>query len=115
MHEYSIVQSLMGHIEAHARQHRAVAVRRVFVRIGELSGVQPDLLQTAYDLIRERSLCADAPLEITPVEARWECPECGRPVTRGLVLRCEACGRPARLVAGDEIMLDKIELEVGDV
>jgi hydrogenase nickel incorporation protein HypA/HybF len=115
VHEYSVVQSLMAHVEAHARQHHAVAVRRVFVRIGELSGVEPDLLQTAYDLIKERSLCAEAPLEISSVEARWECRECGRPVARGLVLRCETCGLPARLVAGDEIMLDRVELEVGDV
>jgi hydrogenase nickel incorporation protein HypA/HybF len=115
MHEYSIVQSLMAHVEAHARQHRALSVRRVVVRIGELSGVEPDLLQTAYDLIRERSLCAEAPLDISTVEARWECRQCGRPVARGLVLKCEACGAPARLVAGDEIVLDRIELEVGDV
>jgi hydrogenase nickel incorporation protein HypA/HybF len=115
VHEYSIVQSLMAHIESHARQHRAVAVRRVAVRIGELSGVEPDLLQTAYDLVREGSLCAEAPLEITAVEARWECRQCGRPVERGQVLKCEACGAPARLASGDEIVLDRIELEVGDV
>jgi hydrogenase nickel incorporation protein HypA/HybF len=115
VHEYSIVQSLMAHIEAHARQHQAVAVRRVTVRIGELSGVEPDLLQTAYDLLKERSLCAEAPLDITTVESRWECRQCGRPVARGLVLRCDACGAPARLVAGDEIVLERIELEVGDV
>jgi len=115
MHEYSIVQSLMAHIEAHARRHGAVAVRRVVVRIGELSGVEPDLLQTAYDLVRERSVCAEAPLEITAVEARWECRQCGRPVGRGQVLACEVCGAPARLAAGDEIVLERMELEVGDV
>ena len=31
---------------------------------------------------------------------------------RGQVLRCSACGSPARLAGGDEIMLDRIELEV---
>jgi hydrogenase nickel incorporation protein HypA/HybF len=115
VHEYSIVQSLMAHVEAHARQHRALAVRRVVVRIGELSGVEPGLLQTAYDLVKEHGLCAEAPLDVSTVEARWECRQCGRPVARGLILKCEACGAPARLVAGDEIMLDRIELEVGDV
>jgi len=115
MHEYSIVQSLMAHIEAHAREHRAVAVHRVAVRIGELSGVEPDLLRTAYDLIKERTLCAEAPLDITTVQARWACRSCGTPVEQGLALRCPDCGSPARLVAGDEILLDRMELEVADV
>jgi hydrogenase nickel incorporation protein HypA/HybF len=108
MHEYSIVQSLMAHIEAQAREHHAVAVHRVAVRIGELSGVEPELLRTAYDLIKERTLCA-------AVEAKWACRSCGSPVPPGLALRCPECHSPARLVAGDEILLDRIELEVADV
>jgi hypothetical protein len=28
------------------------------------------------------------------------------------VLKCDACGSPARLAEGDEIMLDRIEMEV---
>jgi len=115
MHEYSIVQSLMAHIEAHAREHKAIAVHRVSVRIGELSGVEPELLRTAYDLVKERTLCADAPLDITAVGARWACRSCGSPVEQGLALRCRECGSPARLVEGDEILLDRIELEVADV
>jgi hydrogenase nickel incorporation protein HypA/HybF len=115
MHEYSIVQSLMEQIDVHARQHGAVAVHRVSIRIGELSGVEPDLLRSAYELVREHTLCAGAPLEITPVAAAWGCRACGTPLAAGAVLRCAACGAPARLVAGDEIVLDRIELEVGDV
>lgn len=115
MHEYSIVQSLMEHIETHARRHGAIAVHRVSVRIGELSGVEPDLLRSAYDLVRERTLCAGAPLEITPVAAVWACRSCATPLPAGAALRCAACGAPGRLVAGGEIMLDRIELEVGDV
>jgi len=30
-------------------------------------------------------------------------------------MRCNACNSAARLAAGDEIMLDRIELEVPDV
>jgi len=115
MHEYSIVQSLMGHIEAQAREHGAIAVRHVAVRIGELSGVDPELLRSAYDLMRERSICAAAPLSVTPVAARWACRQCGASVAAGGPLRCPACGAPARLVSGDEILLERLELEVPDV
>ena len=33
-------------------------------------------------------------------------------ITPGRLLRCDICDRPARLAEGDEIMLDRIEMEV---
>jgi hydrogenase nickel incorporation protein HypA/HybF len=115
MHEYSIVQALMGQVERQAARHGATAVRRLEVRIGELSGVEVELLKTAYEMVRERTICDGASLEITSVPARWECRSCGRAIAPGAALRCQDCGSVARLAAGDEIMLDRIELEVGDV
>jgi hypothetical protein len=46
------------------------------------------------------------------VAARWSCPGCGRPIASGEILRCPDCLRPARLEAGDEILLEQIEMEV---
>ncbi|MCL4812757.1 MAG: hydrogenase maturation nickel metallochaperone HypA [Vicinamibacteraceae bacterium] len=115
MHEYSIATSLMGHIERQARAHGATRVARVYVRIGELSGVEPDLLQTAYEILREGTLCDGAPLDIARVSVAWQCAGCGRPIAPGETLVCGDCGQPARLVAGDDITLDRLELEVPDV
>lgn len=115
MHEYSIVQALIERIEEQARAHGASAVSRVSVRIGEMSGVEPDLLKTAFDLVREKTICDAATLHITRVAARWVCRACGQEVAAGGVLRCERCGAAARLAAGDEILLEQLELEVADV
>jgi len=112
MHEYSIVQALLGRVADEARRHGARSVHRLTVTVGELSGVETALLATAYDIFRERTICAGAPLEIRTVKARWECPSCGRARPRGAVLSCAACGHPARLVEGDEIVLERVELEV---
>jgi hydrogenase nickel incorporation protein HypA/HybF len=112
MHEYSILCALFERVEEAARAHQASAVRRVRVRIGALAGVEPELLRSAYSLLRERSICQDAELEICTVEARWECARCARCLTPGGILRCPACGAPARLVGGDEIILDQIAMEV---
>lgn len=112
MHEYSIVQSLLGQVARHARTHGATAVHRLHVSIGELSGVEVPLLETAYATFRERTVCAGAELEVHPVAATWSCPDCGLPIPRGTALRCSDCGRPARLTRGDEIVLDRIEMEV---
>jgi hydrogenase nickel incorporation protein HypA/HybF len=112
MHEYSIVQALVERVGVEARARGATAVHRLSVRVGELSGVDPALLTTAYDTFRERTICEGAQLDLQIVPARWECPECGQVMASGEVLTCRECQLPARLSQGDEIMLDRIELEV---
>ncbi len=112
MHEYSLVQALMDRVEQEARARNATAVHRLSVRIGSLAGVEKDLLRSAYELCREGTVCAGAELLIEPVEARWACGGCGRTVAPGEILTCPDCGSPARLAAGDEIVLDRIEMEV---
>lgn len=112
MHEASLVQALLDRVTELAREHRATAVHRVVVRLGTLSGVEPELLAIAYDTFRASTVCARAALEIGRVEARWECPGCGRVFAAGEALACARCGRPARLAQGDELMLDKVEMEV---
>lgn len=115
MHEYSIVQALMEQVRAEAAIHRAARVGRIHVSIGELSGVEPDLLQLAFDTFREQTICATAELALRRVAVRWACRSCGRALQRGAVLRCEICGEPGKLVQGDEIILDRLEMEVLDV
>jgi hydrogenase nickel incorporation protein HypA/HybF len=112
MHEYSIVQALVERVAAEARARHAVAVHRLSVRVGELSGVDVGLLATAYETFRERTVCERAELEVQTIPARWECPGCRRALPRGERLVCPACAVPARLVAGDEILLERVELEV---
>jgi hydrogenase nickel insertion protein HypA len=112
MHEYSIVQALVDRVDAEARARKATAVHRLSVRIGELSGVDMDLLTTAYATFRERTICERAELDLQFVPARWECPNCGDLIRRGEVLTCPSCAVPARLAQGDEILLDRIEMEV---
>jgi hydrogenase nickel incorporation protein HypA/HybF len=113
MHEYSLVQSLVGRVEAEAAKRGAVAIHRLTVRIGELSGVDPELFQTAYDTFREGTICAAAPLTLERVAATWSCPRCGARIARGAALRCPTCDVPARLdEGGDALMLNGIEMEV---
>jgi hydrogenase nickel insertion protein HypA len=115
VHEYSIVQALLERVEAEAHARGASSVHRLHVRIGEASGVEIDLLRTAYGVFRERTLCEKADMTIVPVPVRWECPRCVAPIPAGSILRCPECSEPARLSQGDEIILDRIEMEVANV
>ena len=111
MHEYSIVQALMSQVEAEARKHGAIAIDKIELKIGELAGVEVDLLRTAFETFRERSICARAELEIEVVPATWSCPTCKDLFAAGARLQCTECGEPARLSSGDEIVLQRIEME----
>jgi hydrogenase nickel incorporation protein HypA/HybF len=113
VHEYSIASSLLRMAEEQAAKRGADRVVGLELRIGELAGVELDLLETAWTLVRERSCCEGVDLAVTKVEARWECSGCGAGIARGGLLACPGCGAAARLVAGDELVLDRIEMEVG--
>ncbi|MHB0970723.1 MAG: hydrogenase maturation nickel metallochaperone HypA [Thermoanaerobaculia bacterium] len=115
IHEYSIVDALLRKIEAEARAHGATSVTRVELRIGELAGVERDLLGFAFEAYREGTVCAGATLQIHPVAARWECPACGTGRKDAASLRCPACDKPLRLAEGDDIILERLEMEVPDV
>jgi hydrogenase nickel incorporation protein HypA/HybF len=111
MHEYSIVQSLVDAVEKSVRSSNAL-VHRIEVRIGELSGVDAGLLATAYEVFREGTCCQNATMTIERVPARWQCQSCSRAIAQGAILRCPSCLEPAQLASGDEIILQRIELEV---
>ena len=112
MHEYSIVQAMFDQIGGLVRAHHAIAVRRVRVRLGRLAGVDPALLRTAYGVFRERTICDAAPLEIDEVDPIWTCVAGHGAIAPGAGLACPACGGRVRMAAGDEIVLDALDLEV---
>ena len=115
MHEYSIVSSLVDRVQQIAGAHPGAIVRRLHVRIGELADVGTELLRTAFDTLRARNVCDGAELAIQSVPADWRCPDCRRAIPVGRPLRCPRCRKAARLVAGDDIILDRVEMEVPDV
>jgi hydrogenase nickel incorporation protein HypA/HybF len=113
MHEYAIVSSLLERVQREARRHPGAIVRKLHVRIGELAGVEIELFRTAFETFRARTICEGSDLAIDRIAAKWQCPSCGKAIAPPV--RCEVCRSAARLAAGDEIMLDRIELEVPDV
>jgi hydrogenase nickel incorporation protein HypA/HybF len=113
MHEYSLVQALLSRIGDEARRRQALRVHAVKVRLGELSGVEPELFATAWEMARAGTACEAAELRLDRVPAVWSCPRCRRVFAAGDVLRCGDCRVPAELSeGGDALTLDSIEMEV---
>lgn len=112
MHEISVAAALLRMVERNAHVQRAARVVRVHVRVGEQCGVEPELLRSAWERVCEGSAAAGAALALTAVPLRFECRACDQPLAPGADLRCPACGGPADLASGLELLLERIELEV---
>ena len=116
MHELSVCQSLLEQVEQVAADHGAERVERIRVRIGPLSGVEADLLASAYSIAAAGTIAEGAVLDIEPAPVRVHCMTCGAETdaTPNRLL-CGACGDwHTRLVSGDELLLASLELSVPD-
>ena len=112
MHELSVCLALIEQVEKVARQHDASQVSGIVVRLGPLSGVEPDLLRHAYPLAAAGSLAEHAKLVIEDAEILVRCSQCGEEsrATANRLL-CGACNDyRTRIVSGDEMILQRIEL-----
>jgi len=112
MHEWSIVEALLASVDAEMRGRGATRVHRLRVRLGALSGVEPALLASAYEVFRAGTPCAGAPLDLVTGGPRWRCTRCEAGVPASGALVCPRCRDRSALVAADEIVLERIEMEV---
>jgi hydrogenase nickel incorporation protein HypA/HybF len=113
MHELSVCQGLMRQVEQIAAAHGASAVERIVLQIGGLSGVEPPLLERAFEIARAGTVAAAAELEIQTGPVVVECRECGGksavPPNR---LLCTYCGEwKVKVVEGEELLLLTVELD----
>ncbi len=114
MHELSVAQALVEQVRNLADENGATAVAGIRLRIGPLSGVVPELLETAFPLAAAGTVAASAQLHITPAALRVRCETCGAEseATPNRLL-CAACGDwHTRVVCGDELLLERVELDI---
>ena len=101
-------------LEAEALRHGAVAITRVHLRVGSLTGVEPDALRMAGEVVGAHGLLAGAHLELELIAAIAFCNACQEPfaVVDGLCL-CPICGAvSAVLLQGRDLELVSLELRL---
>ncbi len=112
MHELTICQVLVSQVEDIAVE-RTAWVRQVHVGIGPLSGIEPQLLESAYPLACAGTRAEGSLLEIKHTDVRVRCRGCGaETIAAPNRLVCGSCGDwHTDLLAGDELLLLRVELE----
>jgi hydrogenase nickel incorporation protein HypA/HybF len=112
MHELSVCLALLQQVERIAHERSASSVTEIVVKVGPLSGVEPDLLRRAYPLAAAGTVAEKAVLSIETPSVVVHCSRCKeRSTVPPNRLLCASCGDfRTRLESGDEMILQSLEL-----
>ena len=113
MHEYSIVQSLLNQIEDVAKENEATKVTKIVTKIGVMSGVEPHLLEIAFNTFKEKTICdgAEFIMKIQPITIR--CNSCQSESELDEVHYCcpECESVDVEVIDGEDMFLMSLEME----
>jgi len=113
MHEYSIVTSLLDMCEENAKKENATKVTKVEVKIGKLSGVEPYLLETAFNTFKEKTICDGAEFVMKIQDVVVHCNACNKDYTLNKnEFFCPTCkSLDLDTIDGNDMYLMKLEME----
>ncbi len=117
MHERSLVKALLRQVKGVAAEHPGSCVVSIRVCIGEFSGVEPELLASAYrDLITDTPL-RGAALDVEQVPLEAVCEQCGRQFrVERFNFQCDVCGSMKLTIrGGEEMLLDSVTLKESEL
>jgi len=117
VHELSLCDDLLSQVKTIAAQNNAQSVESITVQIGELSGVEPVLLESAFDLIKVGSIAEQAKLILQTSAVTVFCRECGAesevPVNKLLCYVCQS--NETDVVKGNELILASVALNCAEL
>jgi hydrogenase nickel incorporation protein HypA/HybF len=113
MHELSIASSVLEAVRTEMGRRPGARLLKVGLRVGALSGVEPEALRFSFEAIVHATDLESARLEIESCPRRQRCPQCGRDfAVVDFDLRCPSCGASdTELIGGDELTIAYLELE----
>lgn len=110
MHEVSIMQNTLDMAIAQARQNKAQKIDNLTLNIGELSGVIPEALEFAFEVLIKGTMAENAQLEIKTIPVVCYCQQCDRnfePET--YIYECPQCQQiSSSILTGRELKLASV-------
>lgn len=113
MHELSITESILKIAVSEAEKHNAQRVLRIKIKVGELSGVVPNLIQEYFNIVSRETIASSAELVIEKVPISIKCLDCNEEFRLDKFrLRCPKCsGINIKILSGREFYVDSLEVE----
>jgi hydrogenase nickel incorporation protein HypA/HybF len=115
MHELPILRSIVGVALRHADEAGASRVLAVYVKVGELRGLDAAWVQSYFDFVTEGTPAAGASLRVNQSKALLRCRSCGAAFPPGPPAAgdpsCPRCAaKQIELVYGDELVVESIDV-----
>jgi hydrogenase nickel incorporation protein HypA/HybF len=113
MHEIAIAQAILDRARAASEDNGGGRVTKIGLRIGEVSGVEPEALSFGIEVLSKGTPLEGLALEIEQPRRKLRCKSCASDfVPEGFAVSCPACGSPASdCIGGNELDVSFIELE----
>ncbi|HKN26143.1 MAG TPA: hydrogenase maturation nickel metallochaperone HypA [Candidatus Acidoferrum sp.] len=113
MHEIGIASSILECVAAEAQRHPGTQVLAVGVRIGELSSVDKDALDFAFECITHDTEWEHLKLQVEWCPRRQKCGACAHEFSvPDLDFTCPKCGsNHSTCIGGTELDIAYLELE----
>lgn len=112
MHEVSLMESTLELATRSAQAQGASQIHQITLRVGQLSGVIPEALHFAFEVVAQGTIAADAKLVIESVPARCHCSACGTEFEPpDIIYACPQCQTLATEVRqGKELEIVSLEV-----
>ena len=112
MHEVGIMENTLAMALKRAAEEGAHRLHRLTMRIGPLSGVVPEALEFAFDVLRRGTIAEEAALDVERVPIICFCSPCRLEFQPGdLFCECPRCHDPSPNVhQGRELELASLEV-----
>jgi hydrogenase nickel incorporation protein HypA/HybF len=81
MHEFSFAYNIFKVAEATALKYNAKKITEVYLEIGELTLIVPELLRQSFKMATHGSIAEGAELKIEIIPGKIQCKECGKDST----------------------------------
>ncbi|MBN2241034.1 MAG: hydrogenase maturation nickel metallochaperone HypA [Dehalococcoidales bacterium] len=113
MHEQNITESMLALAIKHAEQANATKILRIYLVVGEYSGVVDDSVSFYFDFLSRGTIAEGAELDFTHVPAKFHCRNCDAVYIPDQVsLRCPTCNeQQVEIISGKEMFIESLEVD----
>jgi hydrogenase nickel incorporation protein HypA/HybF len=112
MHEVSLIKNVLSIAMEYASREQVNRIHKIVLRIGALSGVEPDSLRFAFDIVTQGTIAEQAELVIEICPTRCYCQNCStyfQPLAFGY--ECPTCQTwSTEIITGKELELSSLEV-----
>jgi hydrogenase nickel incorporation protein HypA/HybF len=113
MHEMSLCEGVLQVLEAESHKQGFSRVKKVWLEIGDLAGVEIEAMRFCFDAVTRNSLAEGSALHIINSPGLAWCMQCSKQVAiHQRFDECPDCGSyQLQVTSGDEMKIKELEVE----